>query len=346
MEISLKFNKNIANPVENFLPPDLSRDYIYSIWKKILAKEKLKGDELILSELLISHPEYYAVWDSANRLKKRRFDRDDPFFHLAVDFTVYKHIVSGTPHQIKLVVERLLKRGVSEYDVLHAVGAAFLDEFAESVNEERAFNPERYVDLTQRLDWDGEGRDDEPNTMVYKGIEVDLKSGSIVGYDLDEVSRIIMNEKRTNYDDKRISPVSAHLTLLKRYPSIWINGIVKFLALNPIANRKQDKARQIVDYLVKKKNIKKILKKIPSDAVFALKEIIENKGFVEYNTFTKRFGDEHHDSIFWSETPPSSVLGKLRLSGLVVIGKIEHKQKQVKAVIVPEELRDIITDLI
>lgn len=57
---------------------------------------------------------------------------------------------------------------------------------------------------------------------------------------------------------------------------------------------------------------------------------------------TRRFGSEDDDGWFWNESPPTSVIGRVRLHGLAFVGQAAVEGSLVRTVVIPRELRESI----
>ena len=84
-----------------------------------------------------------------------------------------------------------------------------------------------------------------------------------------------------------------------------------------------------------KANIDKIVRSIKDKTIKdALNYLIEHHGIVDFNEFVLKYGSDEHDTPLWGSLPPKSVLGKLKLMGIVFVGKYNNKT----TVLIPNEL--------
>lgn len=131
-----------------------------------------------------------------------------------------------------------------------------------------------------------------------------------------------------------ISPSTKLTAVLNKYPFQWVDGMCSALSLRT-GGRKNDKARDISEKIMN--GLSDIVSQLPDKSKEALHLILKNGGFVKYNLL-----NEYNDEIswWWSNHPPKSTIGSLRLYGLVVIGKMPQGNKLYKTALIPKELRE------
>lgn len=143
------------------------------------------------------------------------------------------------------------------------------------------------------------------------------------------------------YDKVDGQPVSASLKLrsgLSRYPLAWIDAVCQALGLPPV-RLKKEKIDAAVDALLEPDRLRSIVDGLPTGARDALRYVVGAGGWVKYASLSRRFGNEDQDSYFWSECPPKSAIGQLRVRGLLFVGRMAVEGKTWKVAVVPQELR-------
>ena len=93
------------------------------------------------------------------------------------------------------------------------------------------------------------------------------------------------------------------------------------------------------------RSIKPLRKKsvIPKKSREALKLVLDNGGFVKYGKL-KSYDDEI--TFWWSDDPPTSTIGVLRLNALLVVGRIPMAGRMHKVALIPVDIRDELLDLL
>lgn len=86
-----------------------------------------------------------------------------------------------------------------------------------------------------------------------------------------------------------------------------------------------------------------VKQELSSEECCLLSLLLEKDGGpVPTGSLTRRFGSEDDDGWFWNETPPTSVMGRLRLYGLAFIGRTAVDGRLVRSMVIPKELRPLL----
>lgn len=83
----------------------------------------------------------------------------------------------------------------------------------------------------------------------------------------------------------------------------------------------------------------------PADVRAALRYVQDAGGWCKLQALTRRFGTLDGDGFFWDESPPSSTIGRLRLRGLLYVGRAVIEGKRHKVAVIPADLRDIVASI-
>lgn len=137
-----------------------------------------------------------------------------------------------------------------------------------------------------------------------------------------------------------ISPRSRLTAVLNKYPFQWVDGICDELGLSS-SGRKNIKVKEIAATV--KSDLALILDSIPEESREALKLVLDNGGFVKYGKL-KSYDDEI--TFWWSDDPPTSTIGVLRLNALLVVGRIPMAGRMYKVALIPVDIRDELQDLL
>jgi len=73
---------------------------------------------------------------------------------------------------------------------------------------------------------------------------------------------------------------------------------------------------------------------------------LEHGGWARAGAITRKFGTEEGDGYYWENSPPTSPLGRLRLTCLVFVGRATVEGKRVRVAAVPADLRQVLHELI
>lgn len=137
-------------------------------------------------------------------------------------------------------------------------------------------------------------------------------------------------EEITIYPDSRVT------SLLNKYPAEWVNGICLALGLSS-KGKKREKVKKIAGLLLSPELVN-IVKKLPGDCREALELVLDRGGRVRYGELSRKYSSDI--GYWWSDDKPSSVLGLLRVNGLLYVGRMYLKSRRYKVAFIPRELRE------
>ena len=150
---------------------------------------------------------------------------------------------------------------------------------------------------------------------------------------------------RKDVESKNLSRNTSLQAALNKCPAPWINGICMCLGL-PITGNRKEKVCRIVTYLSKTIYLRRVIKSLPPSSLEALTYTIQAGGYVKYSQLSRHFGSDAVDGWWWNEKPPNSVLGQLRVRGLLFVGRSSVSLDNGKVAVVPKELRQSLVELL
>lgn len=193
--------------------------------------------------------------------------------------------------------------------------------------------------------------------------------GGKSAYQLCHQERITMGNDRTKHMDYRIARLMARLrgealdrleqswrrdveskslpvnttlqAALNKLPAVWIDGICLCLGV-PVDREKRDKVRRIVSHLRGEASLAKTIAGLRPQHRDAIAYLLNCGGWAKYGELSHKFGDETGDGWWWSENPPQSIIGQLRLRGLLFIGQTPIGSRHYRVAIIPAEIREIL----
>jgi hypothetical protein len=144
------------------------------------------------------------------------------------------------------------------------------------------------------------------------------------------------------YDKVDQQPIHDGIRLqagLNRYPSEWIDALCQALDLTN-ARLKKEKLHAAAKHLLAPDTLSQVVAALRLPEQSALWDILKSGGWIKSGSLTRRYGDERSDSYFWSEQPPASTIGQLRLHGLLFVGYMLIGGRRWKVAVIPVELRN------
>ncbi len=106
--------------------------------------------------------------------------------------------------------------------------------------------------------------------------------------------------------------------------------------------RKAELRALLAEQLQNSDELKGIVDDLSDDERQALADVLANGGVLAWETFDERYGNDLEESIYWHYRAPSSIMGRLRVRGLIVEATVDGEL----FVIIPTELRPLLTPLV
>jgi hypothetical protein len=152
-------------------------------------------------------------------------------------------------------------------------------------------------------------------------------------------------------EEQESKPININTKLsaaLNKCPAHWVNGICINLGLDPKSLRKRKaKVQGIVGHLTDFQKLRAVVESLPAESREALDYVLGKGGWVKIGPLTRRFGAQDDVGWFWNESePPTSMLGRLRVRGLLFVGKAGIGGRNYTVAVIPKELREPLAALL
>jgi len=104
--------------------------------------------------------------------------------------------------------------------------------------------------------------------------------------------------------------------------------------------------------LTSEETLRRCVAELPPHARIALRQVIDNGGWMRLADLTRDFGAMDGDGWFWDEDPPTSCLGQLRHRALLFIGRTSLTKKgkpgkrTFRVAVVPKDIRDLLKGIL
>jgi hypothetical protein len=196
----------------------------------------------------------------------------------------------------------------------------------------------------------------KPDLPTLEELE-ELLSSLILGWELedgtfvpgpamvDELIELTLQDRRKRVEEKPIQVDTKLQAALNKQPAVWVEAIYGALELRG-ARRARERVKEIAAKLPEAGFLREVLARLPQEAHEALRLVLERGGWIKYGQLTRRFGSDAGDGWFWNERPPTSILGRLRLYGLLFVGRAALGGRRWKVGVIPVELRDPLREIL
>ena len=100
-----------------------ARDYFFGVWDKVKNKSPLEPIEVIISDVILQHPEYHAYLDDKDASYEKDFTPEqgttNPFLHMGMHIALIEQVNSNRPAGINKIYTDLTTLSSSPHDVEH-----------------------------------------------------------------------------------------------------------------------------------------------------------------------------------------------------------------------------------
>ena len=197
-------------------------------------------------------------------------------------------------------------------------------------------DPKRAGEYMDRIDRSGLGR--EVLTSLDR-LEAALLEAELMA-ELPDMGTFA-DVYREEVEERHISPTLTLRMALQQIPVEWLNAAAAAHAIGP-ARRREQRAKLVAAALLDQAHMRPVLSGLEPDAREALRYLLAHGGTAKLQVLSRRFGSMEGDGFWWDEQSPTSAIGRLRLLGLVFVGRATVDGRRHKLAVVPVELRDLL----
>jgi hypothetical protein len=308
----------------------------------------LSNVEKELAYLIEQHPDTgielgRTVLDAQRYYGAREYN---PFVILFTLWQVHNQLKDDNPPGIRALADKYFSPEISDRQKRAYLAVIYFDLFIEEKTLQKEYSPRLYLaGVEERL----------RNPLYFKELEDSLMDGDEEEFDDEEFADEDDDEFMTPdmfdlafdsylqllHDNVSSQPININSKIkpvLTMLPVEWIDATALFWK-RPPQRLKRDRITDLISFLLSPKSILAIAAKLEPQEKQVLKKILDNDGYVKYSQISRTWGDESDDGYYWTEHRPKSVIGRLRLKGLVGVGKAPVKSRNYKMIIIPTDLR-------
>ena len=160
---------------------------------------------------------------------------------------------------------------------------------------------------------------------------------------MPEMSRLhkqMLQEFQETAESITVSAKPKAVTLLRKLPIEWVNGICDSLNMDIWRCPKKEKIEQIASALTSKNFLEQVVAYLSEDEKIALRFVLKKGGSVKYLDLCRRVGKDDTEWEWFERS--SSTVGRLRRHGLLVVGKKKIKTRSYKVAVIPADVAGIL----
>ncbi|MCL4424659.1 MAG: tetratricopeptide repeat protein [Firmicutes bacterium] len=161
---------------------------------------------------------------------------------------------------------------------------------------------------------------------------------------VEEAVALQQEEARRRIEEKPLPVDPSCRRGLKNMPANWLDAACFEYDLEP-ARLRSERERQLAEHLSSRDNMRRIVAELDQEEQGLLNFLLEKGGWSRLNVVTRKFGPLQGDGFSWEELGPKSLLGRLWLKGLVMVGKANLAGRQARISTIPVELRPLLREI-
>jgi len=157
----------------------------------------------------------------------------------------------------------------------------------------------------------------------------------------DSGLNVLLQQSRQHRERRRSRPIPPDASLrqcLERITRESLVATAKTYSVPYVALRKEDLIQNLVEAITDPERLREALTELDAEERQALRDVLDAGGILSWDEFTARYGDDLEDSLEWSFFLPETLMGRLRLYGLLSDGTVEGQ----RVVLIPRELRELL----
>jgi len=313
--------------VSDSLPDKSFRLLVERTCQHLQEGSKLSPLEQELAILINDHPE----------VGLGLHPRTDSLAELAAIWAVKEQLRTGRPRGIRKLVDEFFPAGTPDVLIRRRLAAIYLEL---SRGEERPDDGEAYLlALRSRLV--------DPLALNMPA-EDEKDANPAAGYASTHQFRSALLSLRTSLkmeaSRRTFSSRTSLIAALGRCPAEWIDAMVQTWN-RPAGALKRDKIRDLSAFLMSRGE-SVLPGRLTRSERQALQRLIDAGGQILYGRLEREFGDESEDDYWWTVQPPSSTIGRLRLKGVLYVGRVLRKTRWFATALIPYDLIPVVVKVL
>ena len=266
-----------------------------------------------------------------NKLIKIARDAKNPFYMLDIARTI-SLVAPNCKKIFDITLDALkLAKPNKQLPVIYQAMLLLISE-----NLKRLECKEEYINTIEKII-------NEKKIMSYEKASLAFSKLVLLGLSKLLRKKISLTKKmHKKYFEKTISPEMSLTDLLGNYNVYMLIGIAKYLQSIEVIKAIPRKKKMLIEEINKavKGNIEKVIEHLKEKKLKnAFEYILMHQGIVDFDKFVEKYGSDEGESIYWDFAPPKSILGKLKLTGIIFVGVYQNK----KIIFIPKEILRALT---
>jgi len=131
-----------------------ARQFYFETWRKYQHKLPLVGAELVAIDIMLSHPEYHALFSQPERYDSQEYPPElgetNPFLHLSMHLAIQEQLSIDQPAGIRQHYQALLTKHQDTMTAQHEVMDCLAEMIWQAQRQQTAFDPAIYFSCLKK----------------------------------------------------------------------------------------------------------------------------------------------------------------------------------------------------
>lgn len=307
-------------PIPEELDNKPFRLFVQRTWHAMQKNLTLTPMEALVARLIADHPEVGLFLGGREIDTSLVYgpDEHNPFILLAALVEVQQQVSHDRPAGMQQLFATLIGARLSEAEARRRLATAWLEWYRTAREAAEPLPHDRYLLTLQLLLGDPDQTPDpfaftvrtreEGGGRSYSGRPYDQAYAALRGELYEEAGSALM-DRQTPYP-----------ALLERLPREWIQAMADFWHL-PKRRLKRDHILDLQQWFGAPEAATALAGAFEDAERACLVDLLAMGGSCEYDRLAAKHGGEEGDDYWWSRKPPVSTIGRLRLMGLLLVGR-------------------------
>lgn len=132
-----------------------ARNYFFQVWDKHKNKLPLEPVEVIISDVILEHPEYHSYLDDKEESYHNDFkpeqNQTNPFLHMGMHIALKEQVNSNRPNGISELFNKIVSNSVSIHDAEHKMMECLGQSLWEAQRNKGLPDESNYIECLRRL---------------------------------------------------------------------------------------------------------------------------------------------------------------------------------------------------
>lgn len=131
------------------------RQRYFDAWKRHQEKLPMEPLEMQISDLILAHPEYHAIFNQPDKYLDKDYlpeqGESNPFLHLSLHLGIREQIATNRPNGIAVIYENLMSRYQDLHQVEHILMECMMAQLFEAQQKQQMPDEQSYIEALQKL---------------------------------------------------------------------------------------------------------------------------------------------------------------------------------------------------